>query len=103
MARPLIRGLEGRRMFERTLVFLSWRLARTLEGLFGTRRLQPQLRLVVCVAALAAAWAVYLRGARAGQPDALGHRSRACAGLGRSVRPAPSAPPGRPSFTGSPR
>ena len=58
----VIRGLEGRRMFERTMVFLSWRLARTLEGLFGTRRLQPQLRLVVCVAVLAAAWAVYLRG-----------------------------------------
>ena len=29
---PLIRRLEGRRMFERTMVFLSWRLARTLEG-----------------------------------------------------------------------
>ena len=74
-------------MFERTLVFLSWRLARTLEGLFGTRRL-PQLRLVVCVAALAAAWAV-LSARRAGQPDALEHRSRACAGLGdrRGLRP----------------
>ncbi|CAO3439021.1 monovalent cation/H+ antiporter subunit A [Azospirillum doebereinerae] len=59
---PLIRPLEGRRMFERTMVFLSWRLARRLEGVFGTRRLQPQLRLVVSVAALAAGWAVYRRG-----------------------------------------
>ena len=54
--------LEGRRIFERTMVFLSWRLARSLERLLGTRRLQPQLRLVLCVAALAAACAVYLRG-----------------------------------------
>lgn len=59
---PLIRSLEGRRMFERTMVFLSWRFARRLESLFGTRRLQPQLRLVVSVAALAAGWAVYRRG-----------------------------------------
>jgi multicomponent K+:H+ antiporter subunit A len=58
---PLIRRLEGRRIFERTMVFLSWRLARLLEGVFGTRRLQPQLRLVLCVAILAAASAVYLR------------------------------------------
>jgi multicomponent K+:H+ antiporter subunit A len=59
---PLIRHLEGRRMFERTMVFLSWRFARSLEGVFGTRRLQPQLRVVLCVAALAAGSAVYLRG-----------------------------------------
>jgi multicomponent K+:H+ antiporter subunit A len=59
---PLLRGLQGRRLFERTLVFLSWRLARSIERLLGTRRLQPQLRLILCVAALAAACAVYLRG-----------------------------------------
>ncbi len=59
---PFISRLEGRRMFERSMVFLSWRLARSLEGLLGTRRLQPQLRLVVCVAILAAGWAVYRRG-----------------------------------------
>ena len=59
---PLIRRVEGRRMFERSMVFLSWRLARSLESLLGTRRLQPQLRLVVCVAILAAGWAVYRRG-----------------------------------------
>ncbi|MBP2315604.1 monovalent cation/H+ antiporter subunit A [Azospirillum soli] len=59
---PLIGGLQGQRMFERSMVFLSWRLARTLEGLFGTRRLQPQLRLVVSVAVVAAGWTVYLRG-----------------------------------------
>jgi len=59
---PLIRRLEGRRIFERAMVFLSWRLARSLERSLGTRRLQPQLRLVLCVAALAAAYAVYLGG-----------------------------------------
>lgn len=59
---PLIRSLEGRRIFERSMVFLSWRLAQSLERLLGTRRLQPQLRLVLCVAALAVACAVYLRG-----------------------------------------
>jgi len=59
---PLIRSLEGRRIFERTMVFLSWRLARFLERLLGTRRLQPQLRLVLCMAALAAACTLYLRG-----------------------------------------
>ncbi|KAA0594354.1 multicomponent K+:H+ antiporter subunit A [Azospirillum lipoferum] len=59
---PLIRSLEGRRMFERTMVFLSWRLARTAEGLLGTRRLQPQLRLVVTAAVLAGGWTVWSRG-----------------------------------------
>jgi multicomponent K+:H+ antiporter subunit A len=59
---PLIGGLEGRRLFERSMVFLSWRVARWLEGVFGTRRLQPQLRLILCVAALAGLLAVYLRG-----------------------------------------
>ncbi|WP_250265955.1 monovalent cation/H+ antiporter subunit A [Rhodovastum atsumiense] len=59
---PLIRRLEGRRIFERALVFLSWRLARQLEKLAGTRRLQPQLRLIVGAAILAGAGAVWLRG-----------------------------------------
>jgi multicomponent K+:H+ antiporter subunit A len=59
---PLIRRLEGRRVFERVLVFLSWRAAGAAERLFGTRRLQPQLRLAVCVAALAAGLAVLRRG-----------------------------------------
>jgi multicomponent K+:H+ antiporter subunit A len=57
---PLIRRLEGRRIFERTMVFLSWRLARSLERQLGTRRLQPQLRLILCVTVLAAASTIYL-------------------------------------------
>ena len=59
---PLLRHFEGRRMFERAMVFLSWRLARRLEGLAGTRRLQPQLRLIVGLAFLAGGAAVWLRG-----------------------------------------
>jgi multicomponent K+:H+ antiporter subunit A len=59
---PLIRRFEGRRIFERALVFLSWRLARSAEGLLGTRRLQPQLRLVVCLALLAGGLAAWHRG-----------------------------------------
>ncbi len=59
---PLIRRLEGRRIFERAMVFLAWRFARSVEGVLGTRRLQTQLRLLLCVVLLAAGWAVYQRG-----------------------------------------
>ena len=44
---PLVRHLKGQRIFERVLVTLSWKWARALERLFGTQRLQPQLRLLV--------------------------------------------------------
>ena len=49
---PLLRHIKGQRIFERVLVTLSWRVARRLEGLLGTRRLQPQLQLLVCAALL---------------------------------------------------
>ncbi len=52
---PLIRHLAGSRIFERLLILLSVRWARALERLFGTRRLQPQLVILVSVAILAAA------------------------------------------------
>ncbi|MDB5370585.1 MAG: monovalent cation/H+ antiporter subunit [Roseomonas sp.] len=55
---PLLRGLDGRRIFDLTMVFLSWRFARTLERLLGTSGLQMQLRLLVCAAFLAAALAL---------------------------------------------
>jgi len=51
---PLIRKLKGQRIFERVLVTVSWKWARTLEGVLGTRRLQPQLFLVVAMAIIAA-------------------------------------------------
>jgi len=59
---PLIRGLDGRRMFERAMVFLAWRVARALERLLGTRRLQPQLRLILGAAVAAALCTVLVRG-----------------------------------------
>ena len=49
---PLLRHIKGQRIFERVLVTLSWRVARRLEGLLGTGRLQPQLQLLVCAALL---------------------------------------------------
>ncbi|WP_426959030.1 monovalent cation/H+ antiporter subunit A [Muricoccus radiodurans] len=64
---PLIRGLDGRRIFDRAMVFLSWRFARTLERLLGTSRLQMQLRLLVCVTFLAAILALQPYGLRLGE------------------------------------
>jgi multicomponent K+:H+ antiporter subunit A len=59
---PLLRRIVAQKIFERMMVFLSWRLARRAEALFGTRRLQPQLRLILGAAILAGAGAVWLRG-----------------------------------------
>ena len=51
---PLLRHLDSQRIFEQILVAVSWRWARRLEDMLGTRRLQPQMRLIVLVAILAA-------------------------------------------------
>jgi multicomponent K+:H+ antiporter subunit A len=64
---PLVHYLKGKRIFERAMVTLSWRWARSLEALFSTRRLQPQLRLLVCVAFAAALSPLYLRGLAPGR------------------------------------
>ncbi|MFC3127766.1 hydrogen gas-evolving membrane-bound hydrogenase subunit E, partial [Pseudoroseomonas globiformis] len=66
---PLMRGLDGRRIFDQAMVFLSWRFARTLERLLGTTGLQMQLRLMVCVAALAAYLALAMGGLGLGQVE----------------------------------
>ncbi len=58
---PLFRHINGRRIFDRVLVTLSWRLARRLEEIFGSRRLQPQLRLLAAVALLAALAPFYMQ------------------------------------------
>ncbi|KQT47589.1 cation:proton antiporter [Aureimonas sp. Leaf454] len=50
---PLLRRVDSTRLFERILVTVSWRWARTLEAVLETRRLQPQLRLIVGLALLA--------------------------------------------------
>ena len=49
---PLIRHLKGRKIFEACLAVIV-SAARGLERLLGTRRLQPQLRLLVLAALLA--------------------------------------------------
>ncbi|MCO5090241.1 monovalent cation/H+ antiporter subunit A [Bosea sp. (in: a-proteobacteria)] len=51
---PYIRQLKGQRIFERVMVSVAWRWARQLESWLGTRRLQPQLWLLVAVAFAAA-------------------------------------------------
>jgi multicomponent K+:H+ antiporter subunit A len=63
---PLLSGLDGRRIFDQAMVFLSWRFARRLEKLLGTSGLQMQLRLMVCVAFLAATAALLPHGLRPG-------------------------------------
>jgi multicomponent K+:H+ antiporter subunit A len=59
---PVLRHLKGKRIFDWVLVVLSWKLARWLEGILGTRRLQPQLQLLVGLAFIAALTALYGRG-----------------------------------------
>jgi len=59
---PFLRHLQGQRIFERILVTVSWRWARLVEKRIGTRRLQPQLRLVVIVGFLAGFLPLYLSG-----------------------------------------
>jgi len=61
---PLLRHIKAQRIFERLLVTISWRVARRLEDLLGTRRLQPQLQLLVCAALLVALVPLHARGLR---------------------------------------
>ncbi|HET7587398.1 MAG TPA: monovalent cation/H+ antiporter subunit A, partial [Gammaproteobacteria bacterium] len=64
---PLFRRIKGQRIFDGVMITLSWRWARFLERLLGTRRLQPQLQLLLCVALVAAAWPLVVRGLHAGE------------------------------------
>ena len=63
---PLLRHLDSQRIFEQILVAVSWRWARRLEAVLGTRRLQPQMRLIVLVAIAAALWPLWRAGLAAG-------------------------------------
>ncbi|MBL8583424.1 MAG: monovalent cation/H+ antiporter subunit A [Rhizobiaceae bacterium] len=56
---PYFRRLQGQRIFERVLVTVSWRWARAVEGVLATRKLQPQMRLLVLTALLAGVWAMW--------------------------------------------
>jgi multicomponent K+:H+ antiporter subunit A len=61
--------VSSRRMFDRALVILSWKWARSVEGLLGTHRLQPQLRLVLLVAFIAALLPLHAGGLALHFPD----------------------------------
>ena len=59
---PLLPPADGRRIFDRVLVLVSWRWARSLDAMLGTRRLQSQLRWAMTAALLAGLWPVWQRG-----------------------------------------
>jgi multicomponent K+:H+ antiporter subunit A len=61
--RPLLLGrIQGQRIFEQATVAISWRWARLVEDIFGTRRLQPQMRLLIGAAIAAAAVPIVASG-----------------------------------------
>ncbi|MEO9340903.1 monovalent cation/H+ antiporter subunit A [Mesorhizobium sp. SB112] len=64
---PIFRLLKGQRIFERVLVTVSWKWARAVESYLGTRRLQPQLRVLVALAIVAAAYPLYTLGLNLGR------------------------------------
>ena len=47
---PILHHFRAQRGFERLLLLMTWKLPRKLHHLFGTERLQPQLRLIVLLA-----------------------------------------------------
>ena len=51
---PVLRHLNGRYLFERGVIVLSLKWARAAEMVLSTRRLQPQLRILLLAGALAA-------------------------------------------------
>ncbi|NGP17193.1 monovalent cation/H+ antiporter subunit A [Devosia aurantiaca] len=58
---PLLHRFRGQRIFEKVLVTVTWRWARALNGLFGTRRLQPQLLIIIALAVLVGALPLWNR------------------------------------------
>ena len=65
-APPFLPPIEGRRIFDQVLLVVSWRWARGLDSLLGTRKLQPQLRWLLLAALLAAAWPAWRHGLHPG-------------------------------------
>jgi multicomponent K+:H+ antiporter subunit A len=56
---PILRRLQGRRIFERAIALLSWRGAKGLVQKLSSNRLQPQIALLFSVAVLAAVWPLF--------------------------------------------
>ncbi|MGE0006038.1 MAG: monovalent cation/H+ antiporter subunit A [Parvibaculaceae bacterium] len=69
---PLLGRIESQRIFGSVVVAVSWRGALLVEQIFGTKRLQPQMRLLVVAAMAAAAAVLYAAGFSLG---AAGHRT----------------------------
>jgi multicomponent K+:H+ antiporter subunit A len=59
---PLLRHIKSQRIFDRLLGLLAARLPRWLESVVSTRRLQPQLQLIVGLAFIAALAPLSARG-----------------------------------------
>ena len=69
---PLLPPIDARSIFDRALVTVSWRWARVLEALLGTRRMQTQLRWAVAIVILAVFLPVYQRGLAPGRMGSAG-------------------------------
>ncbi len=69
---PFFRRLKGQRIFERVLVTVSWKWARWLERTASSRRLQPQMRILVFVAFIAGTVPLVFQGFK---PAAIAFRS----------------------------
>jgi multicomponent K+:H+ antiporter subunit A len=63
---PLLPSVQGRHVFDNILAAVSWRWARAIERVIGTRRLQPQLGLLLVFALAAGLWPVWARGLQFG-------------------------------------
>ena len=68
---PLFRHLRGQRIFERVLVTVSWKWARWLESRFGTRQLQPQLRILAAISFVSAFLPLYFSDYAPGLPSSI--------------------------------
>jgi multicomponent K+:H+ antiporter subunit A len=84
---PLFGRFDGQRIFERATVAVSWRWARLVEDLFGTRRLQPQMRLLVATAITAGAVPLVLAGISFGSlgPTDIAFTGLWCVGMACAV------------------
>ncbi|MGC2855169.1 monovalent cation/H+ antiporter subunit A [Novispirillum sp. DQ9] len=60
---PLVHRIRAQTIFERLMLTLTWKWPRVLRNALGSDRLQPQLRLIVLLALVFAAFALWGKGA----------------------------------------
>lgn len=51
-------NINSQTIFDRVMIFFSWRFARTVEELLGTGKLQPMLRVLVLAGVIAVLWSM---------------------------------------------